>query len=234
MKKLLVYVVFILIFFIIGVFLANFVIMPAVVRSGEEIKVPDVCNIPLDSAIAILKKNNLQGVVVERRYDKIIEEDRIIIQDPLPDTKVKKGRIVHLVVSLGVETIKIPELSGIDFEKGKQIINRLGLVISDIDSILSDSIPSGKIIKTIPEPETEVKKGDEIKVIISKGIVLKMPNLLGKKVPEIMEILKSMNLFLKNVVETEGSGEKGVVIVQDPEPDKIINPGDSVSVIIIK
>lgn len=234
MKRLLTYVIIILIFFIIGILLANFLIMPIFVRQGVEVVVPNVCNLPLDSATIILKKAGLQSIVTERRYDRIIEQGRVIIQEPLPDTKVKKGRIINLSVSLGVEKITIPFITGLEFVKAQNILDRLGLVISDIDSSYSDSIGEGKIIRTIPEAEVEVKKGDEIKIIISKGIVLKAPNLLGLKLDEAENILKSLNLVLGTVNEIEGSGEKGTVIAQSPQPEQAVEAGDSINLMIIK
>ncbi len=234
MKRFLTYLITILIFFIVGLLLANFLLMPLFVRKGEEIVVPNVCNMPLDSATAILKKAGLQSVVTERRYDRIIEEGRVIIQEPLPDTKVKKGRIINLSISLGLEKIVLPVLSGLDYQKAKQIIDRLGLVVSDIDSLYSDSISEGKIIGTIPEAESELKKGDDINLIISRGIILKIPSLIGLKLDEAKRTLKALNLILGSVTEIEGTGEKGTVVVQNPQPDQVVNVGDTVDLIIVK
>ncbi|MEO0095233.1 MAG: PASTA domain-containing protein [candidate division WOR-3 bacterium] len=234
MKRFLSYLIIILIFFIIGLLLANFLLMPIFVRKGEEIIVPNVCNLPLDSATIILKKAGLQSVVTERRYDQIIEQGRIIIQEPLPDTKVKKGRIINLSVSLGPEKIVIPVLSGLEFDKAKQIIDRLGLLVGDIDTIFSDSIGEGKIIQTIPEPETEVKKGDAIKIILSKGILLKAPNLIGLKIDSAKVIIKNSNLVLGSITEVEGSESKGTIIVQNPQPDQLVNKGDTINLMVVK
>lgn len=214
--------------------MANFLLMPMFVRKGEEVSVPNVCNLPLDSATIVLKKIGLQSVVTERRYDQIIEQGRIIIQEPLPDTKVKKGRIVNLSVSLGPEKIVVPALSNLEFAKAKQIIDRLGLTIGDIDTIFSDSIAEGKVIQTVPEPETEVKKGDAIKIILSKGIFLKAPNLVGLKIDSAKVIIKNLNLILGSITEVEGTGEKGTIIVQNPQPDQLINKGDTINLMVVK
>jgi len=234
MRKILIYIIAIIVFFIIGLILANFIIMPAVVRMGQEVVVPNVCNLPLDTAIAVLKQLGLQGVVVERRYDSVIDEGKVIIQEPLPDTKVKKGRIVNLSVSLGSETINVPFLLGLDLEKGRLIIEKLGLIVEKVESLFSDSIPIGKIIKTIPEFETELKKGEGIKLIVSKGIVREMPNLIGMNINEAKEVLKNLGLIIKEIKEVEGSGAKGSILVQTPESNKIVNLGDSVSLMVIK
>lgn len=234
MKRFLTYLIIILIFFIIGLLMANFLLMPMFVRKGEEIIVPNVCDLPLDSATIVLKKAGLQSVVTERRYDQIIEQGRVIIQDPLPDTKVKSGRIINLSVSLGPEKIVIPALFGLEFAKAKQIIDRLGLSVGDIDTLFSDSIVEGRVIQTVPEPETEVKKGDAIKIIISKGILLKAPNLIGLKIDSAKVILKNSNLILGSITEIEGTGDKGTIIIQNPQPDQLVNKGDTINLMVVK
>jgi len=234
LRKFLTYAVLILIFFIVGILLANFIIMPSFVRGGKEVTVPNVCTISLDSAIAVLKKNKLQGVVVERRYDKIIDEGKVIIQEPLPDVKVKRGRIINLSISLGAETVKIPFLSGLDLEKGKMIFEKLGLLIDEIDSAYSDSIGRGKIIKTFPEFDSDIVKGGSVRVTYSRGVLLKMPNLVGLTLAQAKDTLSKLSLVIRGIQEVEGSAAKNTIMVQNPEPEKVLNPGDSVNLIVVK
>ena len=234
MKKVLIYAAIIIAFFILGIVIANFVIMPSIVHMGEEVVVPNVCNLPLEKALEELEKKKLEGVVTERRYDYVIEEGKIIIQDPLPDENVKVGRIINLTVSLGPETVKLPYLTGVDYDKGKLIVERLGLVIESVEYLFSDSIAEGKIMKTIPEPEVEMKKGENVKLIVSKGLIMKMPNLAGMSLEEAQTLLNNMDLVLGEIKEVEGSGNKGIIILHSPEPEQIVNSGDTVSVMVIK
>ena len=199
MKRFLTYTVLILIFFIVGIFLANFIIMPSFVRGGKAVSVPNVCALPLDSAIAVLKKNKLQGVVVERRYDKIIDEGKVIVQEPLPDVKVKRGRIINLSISLGAETVMIPFLSGLDLEKGKMIFEKLGLLIDEIDSAYSDSVGRGKIIKTFPEFDSEIVKGGSVRITYSRGVRLKMADLVGLTLPQAKDTLAKLGLVIRAI-----------------------------------
>ncbi len=234
MKKALLYFLVILAFFVVGILLANFLIMPSIVHKGREVIVPNVCNLSLEEAMNELKKRGLDGLATERRHDQIIEEGYIIIQDPLPDQKVKSGRIIHLTVSLGPQVIKVPFLAGVDIQKGELILKRLGFTIEKIDYVNSDTIIRGKIIRTIPEPEVELTKGDAVKVIGSKGPVLKMPNLTGKTQHEVEAELEKLGLVLGEIKEVEGSGVKGNVIVQSPAPGEIVEPGDTVTLMVIK
>jgi len=234
MKKTLVYIGIIMLFFIIGVVVANFIIMPLVVQRGKVISVPNVVHMTMDNAIAELGKRDLEGIVVERRFDPIVEQGRIIIQDPLPDTRVKSGRLVNLTVSLGPETIRVPFLIGIDADKAELIIKRLGFIIDAVDYQHSDTVSMNKVIATIPVTETEMRKGDGVTLIVSKGPILKMPNLGGMTIEQAQPMLDSMGLMLGEVKEVDGSGTAGTILIQDPAPDQVVERGDSITIMIIK
>jgi serine/threonine-protein kinase len=234
MRRTLIYAGIILAFFVIGVLIANFLIMPLLVGRGEEVSVPNVCDLPLDEAVEELSGYGLEGVVVERRFDQIIEEGNVIIQEPLPDARVKKGRIINLTVSLGPETIKVPHLTGVSYEQGVSIVRRLGLVIAGVDSVFSDSVELGGIIGTVPEADEAVKKGDGVKLILSKGIIKRMPNVVGIQLSRAQVTLEKMGLVVGKVEEVRGSGKKGTIIVQNPEPGRIVNSGDTVTIMVIK
>ncbi|UCD05323.1 MAG: PASTA domain-containing protein [candidate division WOR-3 bacterium] len=234
MRRALIYSAIIFAFFIVGILLANFLIMPLLVGRGEVVVVPNVCNVSLDEAIEELKSAELEGVVVERRFDRIIEEGNVIIQEPLPDARVKKGRIINLTVSLGAETVSVPDLSGVNYEQGASIIRKIGLVVGKVDSVFSDSVETGKIIETIPEADAVVKKGDDIRVVLSKGLIKRMPNVVGQQLSRAQVILERIGLVIGKIEEVQGSGGKGTIIVQNPEPERIVESGDTVTLIVIK
>lgn len=234
MRRALIYIAVILAFFIGGVIIANFIIMPLIVHRGREIVVPNVTHLPVETAIEELKKKELDGVVTERRHDPIVEEGKVITQEPLPDAKVKKGRLINLTVSLGPETVKIPHLIGVDIDKGQLIMKRLGFVVESSEYVFSDTIPRDKIIQTIPGAEVELRKGENVKLIVSKGPELKMPNLSGMDIDEAKILCNKLGLVLAEIKEVEGSGTKGSILVQNPAPGQVVSPGDSVSVMVIK
>ena len=234
MKRIYLYIITIVAFFAAGVIIANLIIMPAIVQMGKEIVVPNVCNLPLETAIQELKKESLEGVVIERRYDQIIEEGKVIIQNPLPDAGVKAGRIINLTVSLGPQTVTVPYLEGIEVEKGKLIVRRLGLTIGTIDSLFSDSIVQNRIVSTVPEPGVVLKRGDAISLVVSKGIKMKMPDVVGKDISEVQTILNRMGLVAREVIEIEGTGTKGSVVVQSPKPGQEVSPSATIHLMVVK
>jgi len=234
MRRTFIYTGIILAFFVAGILIANFLVMPLLVGRGEEVSVPNVCNQSLDDAIQQLEEVELEGVVVERRFDQIIEEGNVIIQEPLPESRVKRGRIINLTVSLGPETIKVPYLAGISYDQGVSIVRRLGLAVARVDSVFSDSIEPGKIVGTSPEAETGVKKGDSVTLILSKGIIKRMPNIVGTQLSQAQLAIQRLGLVVGKIEEVGGSGKKGTIIVHNPEPGRIVNSGDTVTVMVIK
>jgi serine/threonine-protein kinase len=234
MKKFYIYTFVIFAFFVIGIIIANVLIMPSIVRMGKETVVPNVCNVSLDEALQLLRQKELEGIVIERRHDHVIEEGRIIVQEPLPGARVKAGRIINLTVSLGYQTIKVPFLAGIGVDKGRSILQRLGLNIESVRRVFSDSIARTIIVETIPPPESELRKGDGVTIVVSKGKVLKMPKLTGKYLREAEDILDTLGLILADVREVEGSGTRGHILVQSPDAGQDVAYGDSVSLMVIQ
>lgn len=234
MRRFYIYTFVIFAFFVIGIVIANFLIMPSIVRMGKETVVPNICNITLEEALETLKQKELEGIVTERRHDNVIEKGKIIVQEPLPGARVKAGRIINLTVSLGPQTVRVPYLAGIDVGKGRSILQRLGLNIASVDWVFSDSLARNIVVKTVPPPESELRKGDAVTIVVSKGAVLKMPNLIGTNISQAGDILKKMSLVLAEVKEVEGSGTKGNILVQSPEAGQDVAYGDSISVMVIQ
>lgn len=234
MRRFYIYTFVIFAFFVIGIVIANFLIMPSIVRMGKETVVPNICNSTLEEALETLKQKELEGIVTERRHDNVIEEGKIIVQEPLPGARVKAGRIINLTVSLGPQTVRVPYLAGIDVGKGRSILQRLGLNIASVDWVFSDSLARNIVVKTVPPPESELSKGDAVTIVVSKGAVLKMPNLVGTNISQAGDILKKMGLVLAEVKEVEGSGTKGNILVQSPEAGQDVAYGDSISVMVIQ
>jgi serine/threonine-protein kinase len=108
------------------------------------------------------------------------------------------------------------------------------LIIEEIDSAYSDSIDRGKIIRTYPDVDSEIVKGGSIRILYSRGILLKMPSLVGLTLTQARDTLAKLNLVIREIKEVEGSVAKNTVMVQHPEPDKLMNPGDSVNLIVVK
>ena len=130
------------------------------------------------------------------------EAGKIIRQDP-EEGEYRKGEnaVINVWVSLGEDTgvmIDVTEERTVAQAKTdlKSLINKYNLTIEALeeDKEFSDEVTEGFIIRTDPAAGEVLKKGDTIRLIVSKGPELKefaMPDFVGKNIEVVQEQLKN-------------------------------------------
>lgn len=66
---------------------------------GKVIPVPDVCGMPLGDAAEALRAKNLDFEIVDYKYVKGVDADKVLEQRPLANANVKNGRKIELTMS---------------------------------------------------------------------------------------------------------------------------------------
>jgi beta-lactam-binding protein with PASTA domain len=219
--------------FAFGVLIINYVIMPRVVRLGNEAEVPDVCGKSLSEAQSMLNDFYLEGVVSGKKWDDQMPENFVVSQKPLPTRRVKKGKKVFLVISKGKEEVAVPNLLGLSRVEAQNFVTNMGFSIKEIKYV-SSNFPANTVVRTDPPFNTYVKKSSEITLFVSSGGgELAMPNLLGKDLWEARDLLQRLGLIVGEIKYTDESyAGSGKVWVQVPKPDKRVTKGDTVNLII--
>ncbi len=117
-------------------------------------------------------------------------------------------------------TVVVPDLRGKNVVKALTELTNLGLNIRVTQSFYSDTIPENDVVDQQPEPGTEVKKGRDVRLILSKGAkVVLVPDLSGLAADQAGAILEDNGLCTGVVSHTHSTGQAdGFVIAQDPEP----------------
>ncbi len=218
--------------FFVGVLVFNFLLMPRFVKSGKEVRVPEVIGKSLEEAESILSQAKLNHHVQSQIYDPLILEGFVARQTPASGKKVKEGKRVYLVISSGPQFVRVPKLKGVRLEQAERLINLVGLRVGQVLWIHSDAVPEGNVIAFNPASGEQLELGKEIDLIVSKGEekeTLPMPSLLGLSVAEAKTIIETRDLVLGEVklIHTEGV-EKDVVLLQGPQPGELVQAGDTV------
>jgi hypothetical protein len=146
---------------LIILFLAAIIIVPMiiVIAVTGSIAVPNVSTVPLSEAQAALKQTHLSGEVIEERYS-TAPKNLVLEQIPVPGTRAKKGAVVQLVVSGGIEGFVIPDVTGQPEASATETLQGLGMEVSTIDET-SDEAP-GMVLSTVPSAGGKVAEGDAI------------------------------------------------------------------------
>jgi serine/threonine-protein kinase len=98
----------------------------------------------------------------------------------------------------------------------------------------SDTIPEGVVIRSDPPPDTNVRPGDTVKLIVSMGEVAEVPDLrLLENSDLAKQRLESVGLTLGQVTEVDDPSESvppGAVLSQDPAKGRIVKKGTPVNI----
>lgn len=109
------------------------------------------------------------------------------------------------------------------------------LVLVELDQAYSDTVKKGNIISQDIKAGTILKKGDAIRVTVSKGALVTIPDVAGKKKAKAKEMITNAKLIMK-VSNRKWSDKvaKGKVISQDKKAGEKIEEGNTISVVISK
>jgi eukaryotic-like serine/threonine-protein kinase len=207
---------------------------PSPTATPEVATVPRVIGLTLEEATAELDKVDL-GYRFTKEESDLYEEGLVIRQTPEQGENFEKGDIVELVVSSGETSFTVPDVYGKSKNEADTALVDVGLkVIHEYE--FNDTVPADSVISTSPQKGSDVKKGDTVKVILSKGPEIKkvsVPDLSNLTESEAVDRLRSVGL-VKGHISYKYSDriEEGQVISQSQHVNASLDPGESVDFIV--
>jgi serine/threonine-protein kinase len=132
------------------------------------------------------------------------------------------------------DTVVVPDLVGKDVVYVLELLTDLGLNTKVKGSEYSKEFSKNHIIFQEPEPGAEIKKGRDIKIILSKGArSILMPNLKGLSLQQARIILEENSLCQEKVSITYSDNiKKDEIIAQAPSTGSMINRGGCVTLLV--
>ena len=208
------------------------IIMPSVVRLGQESDVPDLQGLRLEEAKSALKDKGLELSVIREEYDLKSSPGTIISQLPEPESRVKKGRRIRVVLSKGGERATVPELIGMTLRQAELTLEARGLLIGEPVYISTDTLPAGEVINSFPAAGTTVPLGMEVRVLINQSDTLeivKVPNFKGENINEANDKIEKSGLKLGRVrYSVKNNLLPGTVLNQIPKQGAEVRKGSIV------
>lgn len=124
--------------------------------------------------------------VVDSVYFKSREKGTVVMQNPLPGAKVKKGRHVYLtIVAQLPEKVLMPNLKNLSLRQALVTLESKGLEVGELNYIqyFARNAVIDQLLDEEPiEPDTEITKGTVINLVLGKGsatVKVPLPNLMG-------------------------------------------------------
>ncbi|MCM2578453.1 Stk1 family PASTA domain-containing Ser/Thr kinase [Streptomyces meridianus] len=137
----------------------------SVATEAPKVSVPDVTNKPLDQAKAQLEAVGLKAEAsTADRSD--VPPNTVVSQSPGPNSEVKRGSTVTLTVAQPAEKFAMPDVRGQSVKDARKALTDAGLVVG---SVVGEQGPNSTVVGTNPQPGQEVKKGDSVTLMATKG-----------------------------------------------------------------
>jgi len=123
--------------------------------------IPDVTGESVDDAISILEDKSLVATSGEETYSDSIAEGDVISVAAAEEGPIRAGSTLILTVSRGPEPVEIPNVIGMSWSEGKQVLTDLGFKLNY--NLAADAIAAIISIKsTDPAAGTLAAKGSSI------------------------------------------------------------------------
>jgi len=210
----------------VGLVLLDSVIMPDLVRKGEQVQVPNVVNMSPRQAEGTLARYGLILKIQEPRWDLKIPKGHLLSQNPEAFSHVKAGRTVYAVPSRGSRLYKVPDFRRKSKRQAQLLTQQGGLVLEVLNEEPSETVEEGKVLWQEPPPGRQVGAGSTVSVVFSRGpdrALVAVPDLVGKKLDEARSALKTALLDVRDV-----RYRFSTAYVQDTVIEHIPAAGDSV------
>lgn len=169
-------------------------------------------------------------------------ENTVARQHPKPG-EVRKGenRVIEVWLSSGEEQgvmpdVTIKETAASAKVRMKDLIEKFELTIDDSETLaqFSQEVNAGYIIATVPAAGEPLKKGDTVKMIVSKGPEVKqvpVPRFVGQMLDSVLAGLDKFKLSCDEAVDVEmvdSEEEGGTIVWQSLEDNTMVDEGTTI------
>ena len=203
-----------------------------VVSKGQEIvKVTKLVGKTKDEARKELKDLGLE-MEIEEDYNDEVEAGIVVEQDKQEGEEVLAGSKIKLKISLGIEQVEVPELSGLSEEEAKKKIAEAKLKWIRTNKIKDSSKGKGVVEQSI-SAKSMVDKNTELTITINEFQEIKHGtiNINVAKLTGYTPTYKKEKQTIKNEIKNTTTGEMETV-EQEIEKEVLVNNPEKVTLTV--
>jgi beta-lactam-binding protein with PASTA domain len=132
------------------------------------------------------------------------------------------------------EEVRVPDLTGQDIVAVIEIITQQGLQLKVDRREPHPTMPRDSVISQTPAPGGSIKKGRQVRVVVSQGPSdMQAPKLVGEQFRKADVMVRQAGFFPGDVARvTSETVERDVVIAQAPEAGSLLEKGGTVSMLV--
>ena len=197
-------------------------------------EIPDLCGKPL----ADVSLQEGLAVEVEYRYDANAPAGTVLAQSPAAGsrrklTKERPSCTLSLTVSMGKESLSLPNTVGMDVRDAKSLLRDRGFSVEVVT--VESAYREGTVLSSLPKAGVSLPKGERVTLTVSAGLATKtvsVPNLLGLSRSDALVSLWTAQLAVGEVLEVASDAPAGTVVRQSHKSGTIVAAGTKITVYI--
>lgn len=142
------------------------------ISSGANgVPLPSVLGLSRAEATAKLESEGFVVSVVQINST-TVPRDQVISQNPAAETRLARGTVIELEISLGAEVVEVqvPDIRNKTEDEAISMLEEIGLTGTAVDLEYSDTIEEGRVTYQNYSPNVTVKSGTEIEFKLSMGV----------------------------------------------------------------
>lgn len=176
-------------------------------------------------------------ITVDEQFHDTAPPGQVTAQSIEAEDEVEQGAEIVLRVSLGVEQVEVPDVSGLMREEAEARLAAADLT-SSVTTTYSDTVPNaGEVIEQSIDPGSEVDVDSAVELTVSRGpLTIEVPDLRGNDVEAAVAELEELDLDVNVIRQPRPRigpfvrGEEGRVEELDPAPGSNIERGQRIDV----
>ena len=205
------------------------------VTNPKEVEMPNIVGLSKEEAQQRIEGAKLKFEVASEEYNKDVEENHVISQDPTyveGYNKVKEGSTVKVVLSKGTEKTKVPKVVGMSQEDAVTAIEDAKLKAEIVEET-SKKVQEGYVISQETDANTEVDAGETVKIHVSTGVEkATVPGVVGKSQDEAKKTLQDLGFVVTVTTAEDSYKDNGVVLKQSLEEGKSVEKGSAITITV--
>ncbi len=177
------------------------------ISSGpEQVDVPRLAGLTQAQAAQALSSVGLAlDPAIDRAPSTTDQLDKVTAQEPAAGAKLELDSTVQITVGTGPEQVRIPNVVGQTLDVAQPNVEGAGFKV-EVENIDSGR-PRGQVVATDPTGGDTAARGSTVRLKVSNGNMIEMPDLSGQTVSQALTTLRK-----------EGWTGSSSQLVQRPEP----------------
>ena len=171
----------------------------------------------------------------EQSYSNDYAAGYVYKQSPVAGRTVREGQSVTLTVSLGIQSVTVPDVTNYLQADAEQQLKNLGVSVL-VTQAVEPTVASGSVIRTDPAAGSQVAAGSTVVVYVSRPQVsttAKVPSLVGlSNVNDARTLLVQNKLGLGSTTEQYSDQPAGTILAQNPAAGSTVKVNSRVSVTV--